>query len=65
MNLTNLYDQLEYLQHQQEKVDNDLDHIIKLLDSVKQQRNALLEERSNLYWKIEEIKDKIEEEAFK
>lgn len=57
-----LYEKLEYYQHEKDLVEKDLKRVSKLLDSIKDQRNKLLEQESDLYWKIEEVKEAIEKE---
>lgn len=57
-----LYEKLEYYQHEKDLVEKDLKRVCKLLDSIKDQRNKLLDQESDLYWKIEEIKEEIEKE---
>lgn len=57
---TQLYEKLEYYQQQKDQVEKDLEKILKILENTKEQRNKLLSQRSDLYWKIEEIKDVLE-----
>lgn len=57
-----LYEKLEYYQHEKDLVEKDLERLGKLLDSIKDRRNKLLDQESDLYWKIEEVKEAIEKE---
>lgn len=58
-----LYEKLEYYQHEKDLVEEDLKRVNRLLDSIKDRRNKLLDQESDLYWKIEEVKEAIEKEV--
>lgn len=58
-----LYEKLEYYQHEKDLVEEDLKRVNRLLDSITDRRNKLLDQESDLYWKIEEVKEAIEKEV--
>ena len=56
----NIEAQIEAKQATLKQVEDDLLRMDKLLESYKKIRNSLLSERSDLIWKIEELKEELE-----
>ena len=58
----NITAQIEQLEKDLYSTEEELKKLYNLVEGIKKQRNILLEKRSDLVWKIEELKEDLKDE---